>query len=240
MNTIKFANKGNVKMIAHRGLSGLEVENTCPAFVAAAVKSYYGIETDVHVTKDGKFILVHDDDLKRVAGRNLSVEGSTFKELRAVRMKDTDGKTERGDLFLSTPEEYFHICKKYGKVSVLELKNEMSQEKIWEIAEIAQKMKWLDGVIFISFSWNNLVWLREKFPKAKAQFLTEIGTDEEIERMIAHKIDADFWSGCVTKEKVDRLHKAGRIVNCWTVDDVKTAERMKSFGVDMITTDILD
>ena len=35
MNTIKFENKGNIKMIAHRGLSGLEKENTCPAFVAA-------------------------------------------------------------------------------------------------------------------------------------------------------------------------------------------------------------
>jgi glycerophosphoryl diester phosphodiesterase len=38
MNTIKFENKGNIKMIAHRGLSGLEKENTCPAFVAAGVK----------------------------------------------------------------------------------------------------------------------------------------------------------------------------------------------------------
>ena len=80
-------------MIAHRGLSGLERENTCAAFVAAGVKSYYGIETDVHVTKDKKFICVHDDDLKRVAGLDMSVEGSTFAELRAVRMKDKDGVT---------------------------------------------------------------------------------------------------------------------------------------------------
>ena len=46
--TVQF-NKGEIKMIAHRGLSGLERENTCPAFVAAGVKSYYGIETDVLV-----------------------------------------------------------------------------------------------------------------------------------------------------------------------------------------------
>ena len=51
MNTKLFTDKGNVKMIAHRGVSGLERENTCPAFVAAGVKSYYGIETDVHVKK---------------------------------------------------------------------------------------------------------------------------------------------------------------------------------------------
>ena len=125
MNTIQFENKGNIKMIAHRGVSGLELENTCPAFVAAGVKSYYGIETDVHVTKDGKFIVVHDDDLKRIAGLDMSVEGSTFDELRAVRLKDTDGKTERADLFLPSLDEYINICKKYDKQAILELKNEM-------------------------------------------------------------------------------------------------------------------
>ena len=102
MNTIKFENKGNIKMIAHRGVSGLELENTCPAFVAAGVKSYYGIETDVHVTKDGKFIVVHDDDLVRIANLSMGVESSDFAALRAVRLTDTDGKTQRNDLFLPT------------------------------------------------------------------------------------------------------------------------------------------
>ena len=46
MNTVKF-NKQSVKMVAHRGVSGLERENTCAAFVAAGNRSYFGIETDV-------------------------------------------------------------------------------------------------------------------------------------------------------------------------------------------------
>ena len=101
MNTIKFENKGNVKMVAHRGVSGLERENTCPAFVAAGVKTYYGIETDVHVTLDGKYIIVHDDDLKRVAGLDMTIEGSNFDDLRAVRFTDRDGVTKRNDIFLT-------------------------------------------------------------------------------------------------------------------------------------------
>jgi glycerophosphoryl diester phosphodiesterase len=116
---------------------------------------------------------VHDDDLKRVAGIKMNVEKSTFEELRKVRMKDTDGKTERADLFLPTLEEYFSICKKYGKQSVLELKNEMAAEKVWEIASIAEKMGWLNRVTFISFSWENLINLRKKYPTANAQYLTE-------------------------------------------------------------------
>lgn len=48
-------NAPQVKMVAHRGMSGLELENTCSAFVAAGNRSYYGIETDVHRTSDGHF-----------------------------------------------------------------------------------------------------------------------------------------------------------------------------------------
>ena len=53
--------KKQAQMIAHRGLSGLERENTCAAFVAAGNRSYFGIETDIHKTKGGQFIVFHDD-----------------------------------------------------------------------------------------------------------------------------------------------------------------------------------
>ena len=56
MNTIKF-DKKNVKVIAHRGLSGIETENTNSAFVAAGNRSYFGIETD---------ILLEDMDLNQL------------------------------------------------------------------------------------------------------------------------------------------------------------------------------
>ena len=59
MDTIK-TDIRKVKMIAHRGLSGIERENTCPAFVAAGNRSYYAIETDVHRTLDGQFVVIHD------------------------------------------------------------------------------------------------------------------------------------------------------------------------------------
>ncbi len=61
MDTIKIADKNHCRMIAHRGLSYIECENSMPSFVAAANRSYFGIETDVHVTSDGKYVIIHDD-----------------------------------------------------------------------------------------------------------------------------------------------------------------------------------
>ena len=77
MDTMKII-KGKTKLIAHRGLSGIETENTAAAFVAAGNRDYYGIETDVHKTADGKYIIIHDDNTGRVANENLSVEKSDF------------------------------------------------------------------------------------------------------------------------------------------------------------------
>ena len=240
MNTIKFEDKGNIKMIAHRGVSGLERENTCPAFVAAGVKSYYGIETDVHITKDGKVIVIHDDDLKRIAGLDMVVEESTFDELRAVRLKDTDGVTDRADLFLPTLEEYISICRKYDKQAILELKNKMQPSEVWLIAETVQQMGWFERTTFISFAGDNLVALREKFPTASAQYLTGECTEEEMQFMIDNKLDADLYGLCITAEKVQRLHDAGLVVNVWTLDTLEHAEMAKAVGVDMITSNILE
>ena len=239
-DTVKFENKGEIKMIAHRGLSGLERENTCPAFVAAAQRSYYGIETDVHVTKDGKYIVVHDDDLKRVAGLDMSVEGSSFDELRAVRMTDIDGVTLREDIFLPSLEEYIYICKKYKKVAVLELKNRMEAEHVWEIAQIIQEMGWLEQTIFISFAGENLVDLKKKYPAAQAQFLTCEASDDTFNFMLENDLDADLCGTCVTKEFVDRLHAAGKKVNCWTLDTLEHVNLAKAAGVDFITSNIVE
>ena len=240
MNTIKFENKGNIKMVAHRGVSGLERENTCPAFVAAGVKSYYGIETDVHVTLDGKYIIIHDDDLKRVAGLDMTIEGSNFDDLRAVRFTDRDGVTKRNDIFLPTLEEYLSICKKYEKEAVLELKNEMTSENVEGIAAAVDAAGMFEKTTFISFSKNNMLYLRDARPDANAQFLTSTLSEENIAFMLDNKLDADIYHKAMTKEFVDLMHANGRVVNVWTVDTIEDAETVREMGVDMITSNILE
>ena len=74
MNTLKLNCENKPLMVAHRGCSGLERENTNSAFVAAGNRTYWGIETDVHVTADGRFIVIHDDNTARVAVDKLVVD----------------------------------------------------------------------------------------------------------------------------------------------------------------------
>ena len=83
MNTVKIE-KGNTLVVAHRGLSGIERENTNAAFVAAGNRSYFGIETDIYRTSDGHFVVSHDANLKRVGGEELVIEEHTLAELQSV------------------------------------------------------------------------------------------------------------------------------------------------------------
>ena len=240
MNTIKFDNKENIKMIAHRGISGIECENTCPAFVAAGLKSYYGIETDVQVTLDGKFIIVHDSDLKRIAGLDIGVMTSNFDDLRAIRFSSIDGTVPRTGLYLPSLEEYLSICKKYGKEAYLEICAISLYDHVIGIASTVEQMGMMDSTTFISFNHSNLTDLRSSYPHAKAQLLTgDIGKDN-IAFILENNIDAGIYYPNLTKEFVDLMHANGRNVNVWTVDTLEDAERMRDMGVDVITSNIIE
>ena len=154
MNTIKFDSK-NALVVAHRGLSGLEPENSIPAFVAAGNRSYFGIETDIHATKDNKFIVIHDETTERVAGDNINVEESTFDFARKVVL-DNICKVEResgvkvgalkgrDDLLLPRLEDYINICKKYEKKAILEVKNRMQPDILEKLVEELKELDYLD------------------------------------------------------------------------------------------------
>ncbi len=240
MDTIKIADKGGVLFIAHRGLSGIERENTNSAFVAAGNRSYYGIETDIHATADGKYVIIHDDTTARVAIDDLAVESSTFDTLRSLILTDKNGEKCRSDLRIPTLEEYIGICKKYEKVAVLELKNPFSEEAVLDICARIDAMKYMQSTIFISFCYDNLVYIRKKYPTQSAQFLTSKYTDDLIDKLKAYNFELDIRHSALTAENTAELKAAGITVNCWTVDDAERAAELIQYGVDMITTNILE
>lgn len=242
MNTIKLESANKPLMVAHRGCSGLERENTNAAFVAAGNRSYWGIETDVHKTVDGQYIIIHDDTTGRVAVDDMVVEKSTFDTLRklVLRNKATHVK-DRTDLVLPSLAEYISICKYYEKEAVLELKNAFEEQDIYDICAIIEEQGYMEHTTFISFCYDNLVFLRKKYPTQSAQFL--IGKNcpmNWLEMLKKENLDLDVYHKVLTKEIVDKCHENGIKVNCWTVDKLEDAERVIACGVDMITSNILE
>lgn len=239
MNTIKF-DKKQTKVIAHRGLSGIELENTNSAFVAAGNRSYFGIETDIYRTNDGFFVIGHDDNYKRLCGEEIFLEKVSLSTLQGLVFFDKDGTKSRCDLRPSRLENYISIVKKYEKHAVLELKSDFTMEEIEKIIEIIKQYDYLDKLTFISFNYENLLKVKKLLPNQSAEYLFWKITEEEIERLKRDNINVDVWCKELTKEQIELCHNAGLTVNCWTVDEKERAEELAAWGIDYITSNILE
>ncbi len=151
-------------------------------------------------------------------------------------LHDHDG-VRRGDLRLSTPEEYLSICRCYGMVCVVELKSEFTDDEIARIIDIFSG--YLDKTIFISFSEANLDRVKAALPNQRCQWLTWNWTDELPAHLAAKGMGIDIAANCLSEERYKALRENGVEINTWTVDDPAEAARLVSLGVDQITTNIL-
>ncbi|MBR5134622.1 MAG: hypothetical protein IKV35_03375 [Clostridia bacterium] len=242
MSTIRIEDKKQTLIIAHRGLSGRETENTNAAFVAAGNRSHVGIETDVHKTADGQFVLIHDDVTGRVCDTDIPVEGSTFDALRALTLKQKNGVTGRTDIRIPSLEEYIDICKDYDKTAVLEFKNRFEKEDIAVVVRRIDERGWVDRTIFISFWYENLTDLQDLFPDANIQFLSGVREDLDwlIDELASRGFGLDIHHSMLTADVVAKCHNKGVVVNCWTVDELDRAVELVDMGVDYITSNILE
>ena len=238
-DTIKLST-GACRLVAHRGLSGLEKENTCPAFLGAGLRRYWGIETDIHPTTDGRFVCCHDANLRRVAGVDFDVREHALAEAQAVPLPDPDGTTLRTDLRVPAFEDYLAICRKYGRAPVVELKGPFDARTVRRAVACVRRAGLLDRAVFISFHWSDCERVRRLCPDNEVQYLAGPDPAIPIERHAALRIGADYRHDRITPEIVAAFHKAGLRVNAWIVDRLADAARLLDMGVDLITTDILE
>ena len=240
MNTIKINNKNGVLMVAHRGVSGLERENTAAAFIAAGNRSYFGIETDLRKTIDGKYVCLHDDNLMRVGGENLRPADVTLQTLRGARLNNYNEDKTFAHLVVPTLEEYVSICKRYDKTCVLELKLSFTNEELAEIVGVIDGIGHLESTIFIAFDIENLIKLKAYRSDLVCQFLTSSDYEELVPTLVRHSLDLDINHNALSAELVEKCHANGITVNCWTVNTETRAQEVIAMGVDQITTNILE
>ena len=210
------------------------------SFIAAGNRSYFGIETDMHRTSDGEFVIIHDDTTERVAEEKLDVEKTTLHELRNLLLKDKNGVISRTDLRIPTLQEYITTCQNYDKKCILELKNKFNQKEIEKIVGIAKSMDYLNQIIFISFDLDNLKILRKLLPGQELQLITGRYSSNIKEVLLANELDLDIEFNSLTKDIIEDLHQCGRKINCWTCDKKEEAEKLIAYGVDYLTTNILE
>ena len=239
MNTIKF-DKKTTKVIAHRGLSGIEVENTNAAFVAAGNRSYYGIETDVYLTKDNVPVCIHDDNTKRVTLNryNVNVNESTFEELRKVKLTDMKGNPDVH--LIPSLDEYLDVVKQYNKVAFIELKELFNQEELTIIMDKVFTKLDMSKVVIISFQKDNLITLRGMYENLNMMLLYNFYSEVDINLLRQYNLGLDIDYNGITDVEVDEWLLTDIEINIWTVDDKNLAHKYGRRGVTYLTTNSIE
>ena len=109
------------EIYAHRGFSGKYPENTLMAFQKAAEVGAEGIELDVHTTKDGEVVVMHDENTIRTTGTDALIKDLTLEEFKALDA----GYIKNGEFgFVAPPtlREVFELLKETGMKCNIEFK----------------------------------------------------------------------------------------------------------------------
>jgi len=228
----------NIKMIAHMGYHEECMSNTVEAFIAAGERSYYGIESDVRITTDGQFVMFHDASITDAEGNTYVIRETKLEDIKDIRLLDNGVATEYK---LPLLEDYIKVCKDYGKTPILELKDTHTTEELELLISAIDSVGYLAETVFISFSWDNCVRVRELLPDNTVMYLTEENFKESlIDQLVEYNIDLNINRKCFYKPHVEKLHLNGIKVATFTCDDAKETEKLISWGVDFVTTNVLE
>lgn len=228
-------------MVAHRGLSSLAPQNSIPAVEKAIEYGYDGCEFDIHTTKDGKWVVIHNDTVDGMTDGEGAVSDYTLKEIRKLKLDSGNGIENYENLQIPTLEEVLEIVAESDIVPVIEIKGgEISQ--LPSLKRILRKYGMSERAEIISFDREYLEAYRKLDPDAQMMLLTQTITEDDVNWCVENNVDTiNFlyirfaWSlkgYKLAKEK-------GLKLAAWTVDNTVYKDVMVLMGVEAITTNKL-
>lgn len=227
-------------VIAHRGASGHGPENTFAAFRRAVELGATFIETDLQVTRDGRFVALHDSTVSRTTNGSGEVHEFTLEELRQVDAGMWFDREFMGER-VPTLEEILEFSREHDVVFYLELKYPAVWGMDHSLVAALQKAQSAPRTIVISFDPATLTPLRRLDPSIMTGLLVEEAKGNCVQealdlgaRQLCPKISA------VTPELVAEAHRADLQLVTWTANSVAEMRAMIAGGVDGIMTDFPD
>lgn len=234
-------------IIAHRGANKYAPQNTLPAFSKAVKLSADGIETDVHLSKDGEIVICHNYTIDATSNGKGLIDDMTLSELRGFDFGAYFSENYKGTL-IPTLSELLEIVKNMTLINI-EIKppkksNDLVKRTLCEIHKFGIEK----NVIVSCFDPECIRLSKELDPEIRTGFLYETGdlADEVRKYGIAKyckelKADAAHPEKVlITKEEVDELHKAGMAVNPWTVNEYNEIVTLTKMGCDALITNVPD
>ena len=236
------AGSGKVVVVGHRGAMGYAPENTLASFAKAAEMGAHAFECDVHLTRDGEVVVIHDAGVERVSNGHGAVAEMTLADLRQLDVGGWFGPEYAGQR-IPTLAEALDAGARLGLEVVVELKGEPEPPRLLverTVALIADR-EMQGRVAVISFNHPSLLQVRELDDGIATGILFGHGIPDpvaEAKRFAASSIRPHYSR--VTARLAQGTHSAGMCLHAWTVNDGHLAETLVGQGVDSIGTNYPD
>jgi glycerophosphoryl diester phosphodiesterase len=231
---------------AHRGGAlyppNLHRENTAYAFGQAVSLGYRYLETDVHLTADGVLLAFHDPLLDRVTDRRGAIAELPYEEVRQARIGGREPIPKLADLLTQFPEARFNVDAK-------------SDQAVEKLADTIAEYEAYDRICVSSFDVRRLHRLRRRVGTRVASaasmrgiawnrfapYLTALlNTPAPALQMPIEYVILGRQRAVLTPALLKAVHRAGKQVHIWTIDDSESMQRLLDMGVDGIFTDRID
>ncbi|MDD2961618.1 MAG: glycerophosphodiester phosphodiesterase family protein [Muribaculaceae bacterium] len=226
----------------HRG-GYTGVSNTAECYRNGVDKyGYTGLECDVRVTKDGEYVIMHDETTNSLGG-NLTVANSTLAELKAETLTQTRSGVEYTGK-ICTVSEYLDICVEKNAFPLVELKyttgiNTSSMTNFPGLMSLIEGKGLREKVVFLTSMKSSLEYIRTNYPDVKCQFLTNANWETHFDWCVKWGINPSIQTGCFDQNTVVKFHQKGLSVAMWTVNDEANYKKYGNMGVYMMTCDYL-
>jgi glycerophosphoryl diester phosphodiesterase len=228
---VKLVNSDETEVLAHRGFIQGGVENTLPALQAAAKAGADRVEFDVMETKDGKFVVMHDANLRRLAGRNLNVKDLTQDELTKITVRAGGMEAK-----IPTLEEWIQLSIQLNLPQLLEIKLHGGEtpDLVPRLLAVLDRTGVTEHYTYHTLSRDVVEELKRLRPELVVGFIVPINFGG------VPDVSADFLvieQQSYSSRFVRQAWADGYDVIVWTVDDEQQMRNYMDAAVDGIITD---
>lgn len=231
-----------MKIYAHRGASGYAPENTLEAFELAIVQKADGIETDVHQTKDGVLVLMHDERIDRTTNGKGYIKDYTYQEL--LEFNANNGNKKYSFCKIPLLEQLLVLVKKHHLLLNIEIKTDIIFYPMIEdkVVAMVHKYQVQNQVLYSSFNHYSMMKIKQLDKEARVSLLYEGELYQPWKYASALEVEGLHPSlpNLVIENYVAMCHLYDLVVNVWTINKKEDVKKMKALGVDGIFTNFPD
>lgn len=228
-----------MKIYGHRGAKGEAPENTLEGFLHAYKQGIRRFELDVHLTKDGQLVVIHDQTLERTTGVTTKVKDATFSEIAALDARQNTAAWST-HCHIPTLDQVVDSCPevKHWQFEVKTASKGRLNVLCNRLVEFIQSQKLQDICAVTSSNTWFLKEIRRRDQSIKTGFVAEYRFPKPLST--AKGLGCEYlclnYRLC-SESLVEATHKHGIHLSCWTVNSIHEILQLKQKGVDSIITD---